>query len=522
MLAHGGKRIGLEAGSKPELLAVLALASGSSGLVVCNGYKDAGYIRLALIGRRLGLRVYIIIEKPGELELVLREARALGIEPLLGVRVRLASIAGGTWQNSGGEKAKFGLSAAQTLNAIEQLRAADMLTNLRMLHCHMGSQIANIRDIQKGIRELSRYYIELRTLNAPIDTINVGGGLGVDYEGSRSRSPCSMNYNVQEYANNIVHTLGEACNGHGLPHPAIVSESGRALSAHHALLITHVIDHEKSVCPDPVEPPPASAPPLMRSMWETFTELDQGGDGRSLQEVYHDVMHWMSEAQEMYIHGVLNLDQRAVIERLYFAICTALRRRLNPGVRAQRVLIDELNTTLAGKFFLNFSLFQSLPDVWGIGQVFPVVPLQRLDEAPSQRIVIEDITCDSDGRIDRYVEFDGLEPSLAVHDLQQDEPYLLGIFMVGAYQEILGDMHNLFGDTDAVNVEPDAEGGYRLGRIQQGDTVAGVLRYVNFDPAQLRGAYRQMVASQGLSGAEQECYLRELLAGLEGYTYLEG
>ena len=515
-------RVGLEAGSKPELMAVLALADRQRGRIVCNGYKDREYIRLALIGQLLGHHVTLVLEQPSELALILDEARALGVTPRLGVRVRLASIGRGNWQNTGGEKAKFGLSARQVLAAVEQLRKAGMLDALELLHCHMGSQLANIRDIQQGLRECARYYTELHRLGASIRSVDVGGGLGVDYEGTRSRSYCSMNYSLQEYANNVVHILWEACRAAGLPQPHIISESGRALTAHHAMLITEVTEVERAVDDAPLAPPADGEAQILRDLWQGLQALDSpGASPRAVVEIYHDAVHGLAEAQAMYVHGVLDMAAKARAEALYSATCARIRGRLNPGVRAQREILDELNEKLADKYFCNFSLFQSMPDVWAIGQVFPIVPLQRLDEIPDRRGTLQDITCDSDGRIDQYVDGEGLETSLPLHAPRQGEPYRLGIFLLGAYQEILGDMHNLFGDTNAVDVHLDGDGRHRLAHVQHGDTVAAVLRHVHFEPERLLASYREQLAASRLREAQRARCLAELRAGLDGYTYLE-
>ena len=515
-------RVGLEAGSKPELMAVLALSDAHGGRIVCNGYKDSEYVRLALIGQRLGHHVTLVLEQPSELELILRESRTLGVTPHLGVRVRLASIGRGNWQNTGGEKAKFGLSAQQVLAAVERLREANMLDALELLHCHMGSQLANIRDIQQGLRECARYYAELHHLGANIGTVDVGGGLGIDYEGTRSRSYCSMNYSLQEYANNVVHTLWEVCRAENLPQPHIITESGRALTAHHAMLITEVTDVEQAVSDAPIAPPLDGDAQILRDLWQGLQALDTpGANPRAVVEIYHDAVHWLAEAQSMYVHGVLDMAAKARAEAIYFATCARLRQRLNPGVRAQREILDELNEKLADKYFCNFSLFQSMPDVWAIEQVFPIVPLHRLDETPTRRGTLQDITCDSDGRIDQYVDGEGLESSLPLHAPRDGEPYWLGIFLLGAYQEILGDMHNLFGDTNAVDVRLDADGHHQLAHIQHGDTVAAVLRHVHFEPAWLLDSYRAQLAATTLPPQTQAAYLAELEAGLSGYTYLE-
>ncbi|MFO1430853.1 MAG: biosynthetic arginine decarboxylase [Candidatus Competibacteraceae bacterium] len=516
IVRHGGARVGLEAGSKPELMAVLAL-SQPGGIIVCNGYKDSEYIRLALIGRRLGLKVFIVVEKLSELELIMDEAGSLGVRPELGIRVRLASVGAGKWQDTGGEKSKFGLSAGQVLQAVAQLRARDWQDTLTLLHCHLGSQIANIRDIQLGLREVGRYYAELHSLGIPLAYVDVGGGLGVDYAGTGTRSDCSMNYSVQEYANHVVHTLWEICAERQLPHPNVITESGRALTAHHAVLITNIIDHEPA--PGDVAPPaPEPTDPfVLRNLWSVYRALSP----QSAVEAYHDAVYWLGEAQSGYIHGVLGLEQRARAEQLYYTICRQVKPYLNPGARAHRELLDELNHKLAEKFFINLSIFQSMPDVWAIDQIFPILPLQRLQEPPSSRAILQDLTCDSDGRIEYYVDSQGIETTLPLPPYREGEPYLLGIFLVGAYQEILGDMHNLFGDTDAVNVELTEQGGYRLVEPEHGDTVADLLRYVHFEPELLLAAYQDKLAASTLGKAERKAYLAELKAGLQGYTYLE-
>ncbi|MGD8712255.1 MAG: biosynthetic arginine decarboxylase, partial [Thiohalophilus sp.] len=451
IVEHGQQRVGLEAGSKPELMAVLGL-SRPGGVIVCNGYKDREYIRLALIGRKLGHRVYIVIEKLSELELVISESKALEIEPLIGIRVRLASIGAGKWQNTGGEKAKFGLSASQVIWIIQRLREAGLSDCLQMLHFHLGSQIANIRDIQRGMLECTRYFVELHRMGVNIRCVDVGGGLGVDYEGTQSRSFCSMNYSVQAYANNIVHSLWEACEEHNLEHPDIFTESGRAMTAHHAVLITNIIDTEQVPDAHAMLEPQSDDPLVLQDMWQCYESIQSETSSRAAMEIYHDIKHWLAEVQSMYTHGVLSLDQRAYAEELYYVTCQHVHELLSSSNRVHREVLDELHDKLADKYFANFSLFQSIPDVWAIDQIFPVVPLHRLNERPTRRGVIEDITCDSDGRIDYYVDNEGVESSLPLHELNSDEQYLIGILMVGAYQEILGDMHNLFGDTDSINV----------------------------------------------------------------------
>ncbi len=518
--AAGRGQIGLEAGSKPELMAVLAMSQQPGSVIVCNGYKDREYIRLALIGQKLGHRVFIVVEKQSELPLILDEAKALGVSPLIGVRARLATIGKGNWQNTGGEKSKFGLSASQVLDVVNTLRQADALDTLQLLHFHLGSQIANIRDIQTGLRECARFYSELRQLGAPIGTVDIGGGLGVDYEGTRSRSSCSMNYSVHEYAYNVIHVLQTECDRHGIPHPDLISESGRALTAHHSVLVTNVIDREAPSDHNP-EQPAAEAPGPLHDLWRDLLSLEDEHTPRSLAEIYHDVLHAMADVHGQFAHGVLSLAQRAQAETLYTRCCRLLRQQLNAANRAHREIIDELNEKLAEKLFVNFSLFQSLPDVWGIDQIFPVMPINGLNQPMTRRAVIQDITCDSDGRIDQYVDGQGTETTLPLPDACPGEPLLMGFFMTGAYQEILGDMHNLFGDTHSVDVQLDADGGFQVGQPITGDTVAKVLRYVNFDPDTLINNYQRKFSASALPPELQDQLLAELTAGLEGYTYLE-
>ncbi len=518
--AAANHQVGLEAGSKPELMAVLALSSAPGSVIVCNGYKDREYIRTALIGQKLGFRVFIVVEKPSELKLIQEESTRLQVRPLIGVRARLATIGKGNWQNTGGEKSKFGLSAGQVLDVVQRLRSAGALDTLQLLHFHLGSQIANIRDIQTGLRECARFYSELRQLGAPIGTVDIGGGLGVDYEGTRSRSSCSINYSMREYAWNVVHTLKGECDRTGVPHPDLISESGRALTAHHAVLVTNVIDREQPETRQ-VERPDNSAPDPLHDLWRDYEGLLDENSPRSRVEIYHDLLHAMGDVHAQFAHGLLSLTHRADAERIYTTCCRLLQQQLSSANRAHREILDELNEKLAEKLFVNFSLFQSLPDIWGIDQIFPVLPISGLDRPITRRAVIQDITCDSDGRIDRYVDGQGVETTLPLPEHNDEKPLWIGFFMTGAYQEILGDMHNLFGDTHSVDVRMRADGSVAVGQPTAGDTVADILRYVNFDPESLTQSYRTCFAASDLPAEEQQALLGELVAGLEGYTYLE-
>ncbi|AKC86571.1 arginine decarboxylase [Pseudoxanthomonas suwonensis] len=514
LASHAGEGFGLEAGSKPELMAVLAL-SRPGGLIVCNGYKDREYIRLALIGRKLGLETFIVIEKPSELALVLEEARHLGVQPGLGVRMRLASLGAGKWQNSGGDKAKFGLSPRQLLDLWKSLREAGMTDCLQLLHFHMGSQISNVRDIANGMREATRYFSELSRLGAKVRYMDVGGGLGIDYEGTRSRSECSINYGLNQYAANIVQPLAEACAEQGLVPPRIVTECGRAMTAHHAVLVANTTEVETAPegrVPDAHDDEPAA----IRHLRELHADLDR----RPPLELFHEAQHFHAEGLSAYALGQIDLPQRARVDDLFYAVAHGVRARLDGGERSHRPVLDELNDRLVDKYFVNFSVFESIPDAWAIDQVFPIVPIERLDEVPDRRGVIADMTCDSDGTVKTYVENGGLDTSLPLHAVRHGESYRIAFFLVGAYQEILGDIHNLFGDTDAVEVRLTDGGGYELTQQRRGDTTDVMLDYVGYRLDDLRAAYAQRVREAGLAQAEAEAIAAALEAGLTGYTYL--
>ena len=505
---------GLEAGSKPELMAVIALAQPGS-VIVCNGYKDREYLRLALIARKLGLNTWIVVEKPSELTMALEEAEKLGVKPGLGVRMRLASLGSGKWQNSGGDKAKFGLSPRQVLDLWKTLRDAGMSDCLGLLHFHMGSQISNVRDIANGMREAVRYFVELSVLGARIQFMDVGGGLGVDYEGTRSRGYCSTNYSIAQYASSIVQPLAEACEEYGLKQPDILTESGRALTAHHAALVANVSEVEKAPegrVPDEHDDEPA----VIRRLRETYDELES----RPAIELFHEAVHHHNEGLALYSLGQIDLIHRARIDDLFYAIATEVRQRLSPSEKSHQAVLDELNQRLVDKLFVNFSVFESIPDVWAIDQVFPILPIERLNEEPTRRGVLADMTCDSDGRIDVYVANETLDTSLPVHDAQSGDMYRIGFFMVGAYQEILGDIHNLFGDTDALEVRV-VDGSIASTNVRRGDTTDVMLDYVGYKLDDVRKEYAAKVAAAHLSEADREESLASLERGLTGYTYLE-
>jgi arginine decarboxylase len=515
IIATENVAIGLEAGSKPELMAVLALAP-KGGTIVCNGYKDREFIRLALIGQKLGHNVFIVIEKESEVSLVIEEAAELKVAPQIGLRVRLSSLSSSKWADTGGEKSKFGLSAAQLLTVIERFRGAGLDQGVRLLHFHMGSQIANIADYRQGFREAIRYYGELRALGLPVDHIDVGGGLGVDYDGTHSRNASSINYDIDDYAATVVGMLKGFCDLQDLPHPHIFSESGRAMTAHHAVLVVQVTDVERHNDETPVIDAEAEHPETLQELIGLLGDTDP----EMVAETYWRATHFIAEVSSQYSAGKLSLPQKALAEQCYFAICRRLYNQLKARQRSHRAVLDELNDKLADKYICNFSVFQSLPDTWAIDQILPITPLHRHDEEPLRRAVLQDLTCDSDGKIKHYVDEQSIETSLPVHEVRPGEDYVLGVFLVGAYQEILGDMHNLFGDTDSVNIYQRPDGSVYHAGIETHDTIEDMLRYVHLSPEELMTFYRDKVASATLTARERTQFLDALRLGLTRSSYL--
>ena len=509
--------VGLECGSKPELQAVLALAEHTDHLIVCNGYKDEEFMRLALMGQKLGHKVFIVLEQLSEVDVLLQVADELGVNPTAGVRIKLHSEGSGRWAKSGGEKSKFGLSTAQLVKLVDRLKALGRLDVIKLIHFHLGSQITDIRYIKAGLQEVSRYYAELRQLGVDITHVDVGGGLGVDYDGSQSTSQASVNYSLQEYANDVVYTLAESCRELELPMPHIISESGRALTAHHALLLLSVIDVESQA--DNVMPALTEDDhTFLHEMAEDYNAVSR----RRVREVYHDATFAKERSQELFNSGVLTLRDRALAEQIYIATITGVARIAQQDREEYADIIEDLEATLTDRYFCNFSLFQSLPDSWAIDQLFPVMPIHRLDEEPSRRGTIQDVTCDSDGKIEQFIGSRSARPNLALHRFVDGEQYILGIFLTGAYQEILGDLHNLFGDTNAVHIRL-SESGYEVAELVHGDTVTEVLAYVQFRAQDLLATFRRKVAAAtGITRQEANTFIADYVAGLEGYTYLEG
>lgn len=510
---------GLEAGSKPELLAVMAMASNDTP-IVCNGFKDAEYIETALLAVKMGRNVIPVIEKTTELDLVLRYATQHGVRPRLGIRVKLATPGAGRWRESGGNRSKFGLTVAEVLESLEKLKSSDMADCFELLHFHLGSQVPRIRVIKAALNEAARIYAELVHAGAGLKYLDVGGGLGVDYDGSQSPYPSSANYTLSEYANNVVWHIQTVCDEQGIDHPTILSESGRAVVAYHSALVFNVLGvsgtNEK---PPLAESLPVDAKQPLLDLWETHEEISE----RNAVESLHDVQLSLDMAMNLFNGGYLTLTERALAERLYWSSC----RKLKALVDAMDDVPEELqglDHDLAETYFCNFSLFQSLPDSWAIKHLFPVVPIHRLDERPTELAVLGDITCDSDGKIDRFIDRRDVRKTMALH-AWNDEPYYLGTFLVGAYQEILGDLHNLFGDTHAVHVTLDENDEMILDPVIDGDTVSEVLRYVDFDPEdllrKLRADVDAAVREGRLDHGDAGRLLRFYESGLRGYTYLE-
>jgi len=513
---HG---VGLECGSKPELQAVLGLHESTQHVIVCNGYKDEEFMRLALMGQKLGHTVFIVMEQLHELDVVLRVADEMDVVPTLGVRIKLASEGSGRWAKSGGEKSKFGLSAVELMRLLDKLERGGRKDLLRLVHFHLGSQITDIRYVKAGLEEIGRFYVELREMGFNISHVDVGGGLGVDYDGSRSTRPASVNYTMREYANDVVYTIGTVCRTHELSMPHIISESGRALTAHHSLLLINVIDVESQVEPVPPELAAEEPHPLLVEMAENFESLSLD----RVDEAFHDAIFAKERTNEYFASGVFSLRDKADAEQLYLCTLTAIQKMIGEDRTAHPEIMSHIDAELVDRYFCNFSVFQSLPDNWAIDQLFPIMPIHRLLERPSRRGTLQDVTCDSDGVIDRFAGGRKGKPSLELHPVPQGEQYILGIFLTGAYQEILGDLHNLFGDTNAVHVTLNEQGGYDITDLVHGDTVTEVLNYVQFHASDLLSTFRRKVsAAADLSRHEANGFIADYVAGLEGYTYLEG
>lgn len=521
IISHGKKfNLGLEAGSKPELHAVIAVNTDSDSLIICNGYKDESYIELALLAQKMGKRIFLVVEKLNELKLITKIAKQLNVRPNIGIRIKLASSGSGKWEDSGGDASKFGLSSSELLQALDFLEKKEMKDCLRLIHFHIGSQVTKIRRIKTALREASQFYVQLYTMGFKVEFVDIGGGLGVDYDGTRSsNSQSSVNYSIQEYVNDSISTLVDASDKNEIPHPNIITESGRALTAHHSVLIFEVLETTTLPEWDDDEVVTEEDHELVRELYAIWDRLNQN----RMLEAWHDAQQIREEGLDLFSHGIVDLKTRAQIERLYWSITREINQ-IASGLKHVPEEFRSLSKLLADKYFCNFSLFQSLPDSWAIDQIFPIIPIARLDERPDRSATLQDITCDSDGKVANFISTKNVSHYLPVHSLKSKEPYFMGVFLVGAYQEILGDMHNLFGDTNAVHVTV-TDKGYNIEQIIDGETVAEVLDYVQYNPKKLVRALETWVTKSVKEGKisveEGKEFLSNYRSGLYGYTYLE-
>ena len=519
-VGHGKKfNIGLEAGSKPELHAVIAINTDNDSLIICNGYKDEDYIELALLAQKMGRRIYLVIEKMSELKLIVKIAKQFKIKPNLGIRIKLSSTGSGKWEDSGGDVSKFGLTSSEVIEALDFLDKNKMKDCLHLVHFHIGSQVNKIRRIKLAMREASQFYVQLHLNGFPIDYVDIGGGLGVDYDGTRSSSESSVNYSIQEYVNDVVSTLVDVSEKNNIPHPNIITESGRSLTAHHSVLVFEVLETTSVPSWEEEEEVSENDHELLRELYSLWDALNQP----RMLETWHDAQQIREEALDRFSLGLLDIETRAKIERLFWSIAREIYQMTN-GMKHVPDEFLSLSKLLSDKYFCNFSLFQSLPDSWAIDQIFPIIPIQRLDEKPDRSATLQDITCDSDGKIDNFISVRNQSYHLPVHSIKQKEPYYIGVFLVGAYQEILGDLHNLFGDTNAVHVSVN-EKGYSIDQVIDGETVAEVLEYVQYNSKKLVRTVETWVTSSVKSGIitteEGKEFLSNYRSGLYGYTYLE-
>ncbi len=521
IISHGKRyNLGLEAGSKPELHAVLATNMDSDSLIVCNGHKDQSYIELALLAQKMGKRVFLVVEKLPELQIIADTAKRLGVRPNLGIRIKLATNGSGKWSESGGDASKFGLNSSELLMALQELDQMELRDCFKFIHFHIGSQINKIRNISSALREAAQFYVQLREMGFPIEFVDCGGGLGVDYDGTRSsNSESSVNYSIQEYVNDCIYTFVEAANRGNIPHPNLITECGRSLSAHHSVLIIDAMESASAPqMPDDFQPGPDDHKLVhdLNDIWENLTP-------RSMLEDLHDAEDIRGEALDLFRHGIIDLKTRAHIESIYWALCHEIAEMAHHQKHVPEEL-RMLDKRMADKYFCNFSLFQSMPDAWGIDQLFPIMPIQRLTEEPTRSATLHDITCDSDGKITAYVNGNHQTNYIPLHPLRPGEHYYIGVFLVGAYQEILGNMHNLFGDTNAVHISVDSDG-YSIDQTIDGETVADVLEYVQYDPKKLVRRLEiwvsRAIKDQKITASEGKEFISNFRAGLYGYTYLE-
>lgn len=511
--------IGLEAGSKPELHAVLAIQDNPNALVICNGYKDEAFIELALLAQKMGKNVFLVVEKLNELKLIIKISKKLNVKPNIGIRVKLASSGSGKWESSGGDRSKFGLNASELLEATSILESAGRLDELRLIHFHLGSQITKIGKIKTALREASQFYVQLRKAGFGVEFVDIGGGLGVDYDGSRSSSQSSINYSIQEYVNDAVSNIVDACDKNELPHPNIITESGRSITAHHSVLIFDVLETTSLPDWDNAYVVSEDDDELVQELYTIYDKLTKN----RMIEAWHDALQIREESLDRFSLGMLDLKTRALIERLFWSIARQIHE-ISQNVKHNYEELRVLARMLSDKYFCNFSLFQSLPDSWAIDQIFPIMPIHRLSEKPTKFATLQDITCDSDGKIDHFIGTGDTSYNMQVHQLKRNERYYIGVFLVGAYQEILGDLHNLFGDTNAVHIAVQDEK-YIIKQVIDGETVEEVLDYVQFNSKKLVRTMETWVSAAVKEGkitaTEGKEFLANYRSGLYGYTYLQ-
>lgn len=511
--------LGLETGSKPELLGAMGMLDNEDSLIVCNGYKDEEYVETAMLASKLGRTVIIVVDKFSELEFIRKVSQRLRVKPTIGIRAKLSSRGSGRWELSGGDRSKFGLTARETVRALGHLRDWDMLDCFQLLHFHLGSQISSVQSVKDALREAGRYYVELVKMGGNLQYLDVGGGLAVDYDGSQTNFASSMNYTVQEYANDIVYAMMETCDHEKIPHPTIISESGRAIVAHHSMLVVEVLGTSEFACKGVPDSLPEDSASVLRNLLYTYQEINQ----KNYLEFYHDALEYKDENLSLFNLGYLSLENRVMAENLFWGICKKLLHIIRELDRVPEEL-EGLEKLLGDTYFCNFSVFQSLPDSWAMDHLFPIVPIHRLDEKPTHRAVLADITCDSDGKIDHFIGVHDIKHVLELHPYNEGEKYLLGIFLVGAYQEILGDLHNLFGDTNAVHVSLDDRGGYEIEHVEKGDTVTDVLEYVSYNIPDLIAEVRRFgenaVRAKRISLEEFRHLMEMYEQGLLGFTYI--
>ena len=523
IVRHGKKfNIGLEAGSKPELHAVLAIMDNPESLIICNGYKDEEFIELALLAQKMGKKIFIVVEKVNELRLIKAMALRLNVTPNVGIRIKLASSGSGKWEDSGGDQSKFGLNSSELLEALDYARDEGIMHYIRLIHFHLGSQITNIRKIKSGLKEIAQFFVQITSMGCKIEFVDVGGGLGVDYDGTRSTGNSSVNYSIQEYANDVIYTICEVSNKHNLTHPNIIAESGRALTAHHSVLVFNVLEVARPpFWNEQVHAIEEKAHETLKDIYNIYKSYSSN----NMLEGWHDAIQAREEVLDRFNLGMVDLRTRALAERLFWSIAQKAHN-LAKQMKHPPIELQGIPMLLAEKYFCNFSLFQSLPDSWAFDQIFPIMPIQRLDEEPGQSVTLQDITCDSDGKIDHFIGQGDYSRSVPLHSLKPEENYYVAVYLVGAYQEILGDLHNLFGDTNAVHIVTNAgKDGYTIDQVIDGESVADVLEYVQFSDKNLVRTMESWVSVSVKEGKislqEGKEFLAIYRSGLYGYTYLE-